>query len=41
MIVGDLPPKAETLVKEWLSQYSQELQGMWDTQVITKLPPLM
>lgn len=40
MIVGDLPPKAQALVREWLSMNSDALQAMWDTQVITKLPPL-
>ena len=40
MIVGDLPPKAQMLVKEWLETYSEQLQLMWDTQVIGKLPPL-
>ena len=40
MIVGDLPPKAIALVREWLSINSEALQGMWDTQVIEKLPPL-
>ena len=41
MIQGDLPPKAQALVKEWLSLYSDELQKMWDSQNIVKLPPLM
>ena len=40
MIVGDLPPKAIALVREWLFINSEALQGMWDTQVIEKLPPL-
>ena len=40
MIVGDLPPKAQQLVCEWLVLYSDRLQSMWDTQVIEKLPPL-
>ena len=26
MIVGDLPPKAQELVKEWLNMYHKELQ---------------
>ena len=41
MIQGDLPPKAQALVKEWLALYSDELQKMWDSQNIVKLPPLM
>ncbi len=40
MIQGDLPKKAQELVKEWLSMYQDELQSMWDRQQITKLPPL-
>jgi hypothetical protein len=40
MFEGDLPNKAQELVKEWLAQHSSELQEMWDKQIITKLPPL-
>ena len=40
MIQGDLPKKAQELVREWLSAQKTELQLMWDTQKITKLPPL-
>lgn len=40
MIVGDLPKKAQELVREWLDQYRDELQAMWDKQDIRKLPPL-
>ena len=40
MIQGDLPKKAQDMVREWLSVYQNELQAMWDTQQITKLPPL-
>ena len=40
MIDGDLPKKAQELVEEWLAQHSDELQRMWDTQRIEKLPPL-
>lgn len=40
MVEGDLPRKAQELVVEWLQRYNVELQEMWDTQVITKLPPL-
>lgn len=40
MIDGDLPKKAQELVEEWLSSYSEELQKMWDSQKIDKLPPL-
>ena len=40
MTDGDLPSKAQELVKEWLDLHSEELQNMWDTQKIEKLPPL-
>ena len=40
MIQGDLPFKAQELVREWLSFHQNELQAMWDSQKITKLPPL-
>lgn len=40
MIEGDLPPKAQELVREWLRLYSSQLQAMWDSQIIEKLPPL-
>jgi hypothetical protein len=40
MIEGDLPQKAQDLVKEWLEKYKDDLQEMWNTQNIRKLPPL-
>jgi hypothetical protein len=40
MITGDLPAKAQDLVKEWLTLYRTDLQNMWNTQKIIKLPPL-
>ena len=40
MIQGDLPQKAQDLVKEWLEKYQKDLQKMWNEQKITKLPPL-
>ena len=40
MTDGDLPKKAQELVEEWLSQHYAELQEMWDSQKIGKLPPL-
>ena len=40
MMDGDLPKKAQELVEEWLAQHGDELQHMWDTQKIEKLPPL-
>lgn len=40
MLQGDLPKKAQELVKEWMQKYQADLQKMWDNQKITKLPPL-
>ena len=40
MTNGDLPLKAQNLVKEWLNIHDQKLQKMWDTQTIVKLAPL-
>ncbi len=40
MTEGDLPAKAKDLIKEWAAQYKNELLKMWNTQNITKLPPL-
>ena len=40
MLQGDLPSKAQELVREWLNLHQGELQEMWDTQQIRKLPPL-
>ena len=40
MLQGDLPSKAQELVREWLPIHQAELQEMWDSQHIWKLPPL-
>lgn len=40
MIEGDLPKKAQELVKEWMSNNQKELLEMWDSQNLRKLPPL-
>ena len=40
MFEGDLPTIAQRLVVEWLKAHKDELQDMWDKQVIYKLPPL-
>ncbi|MCI5551268.1 MAG: DUF4160 domain-containing protein [Clostridiales bacterium] len=40
MIQGDLPKKAQELVREWIALHQNELQKMWDNQKIVKLPPL-
>ena len=41
MLQGDLPIKAQELVREWMQKYQSDLQKMWDEQKITKLPPLV
>jgi len=40
MIEGDLPNKAQNLVKEWGEKYQNEILKMWDTKSIIKLPGL-
>lgn len=40
MTDGDLPRKAQELVKEWLELHQKELLSMWAEQNIKKLPPL-
>lgn len=40
MTEGDLPGKAQELVKEWLKVHQGRLQEMWDSQKLGKLPPL-
>lgn len=40
MTEGDLPLKAQQLVKEWLKENQNALLEMWSTQKLEKLPPL-
>lgn len=40
MTEGDLPFNAQRLVKDWLPKHQAELERMWETQQIVKLPPL-
>ena len=40
MIQGDLPKRAQAMVLIWLQRHRDELQKMWETQKIEKLPPL-
>jgi hypothetical protein len=40
MIEGDLPSRAVKLVKEWESEYKDELVKMWQTRDFIKLPGL-
>lgn len=40
MTEGDLPVRAQELVKEWMKQNQAELLDMWNNQSLKKLPPL-
>ena len=40
MIEGDLPTRAERLVKDWAGQYQSELLRMWQTNEFKQLPGL-
>ena len=40
MTDGDLPLTAQRLVKDWLALHKDELEVMWRTQRIVRLPPL-
>ncbi len=40
MTQGDLPKKAQELVREWMAKNQNELTEMWEKQNIWKLPPL-
>jgi hypothetical protein len=40
MIEGDLPNRAQRLVKEWAELYKNDLLEMWKTQEFKKLPGL-
>ena len=40
MMEGDLPRRAQRLVKEWAEQYKRELLDMWNRQEFRQLPGL-
>jgi hypothetical protein len=40
MIEGDLPARAQRLVREWASRYQRDLLDMWNSQEYRKLPEL-
>ena len=40
MLEGDLPVRAQRLVKEWASQNARELLEMWNRQEFRQLPGL-
>ena len=41
MTKGNLPKKAQKLVTEWIIKYAEDLEKMWDKQIVHKLPPLL
>ena len=40
MLEGDLPARAQRLVKEWSTQYQDELLHMWNSNEFRQLPGL-
>jgi hypothetical protein len=40
MIEGDLPNRAQKMVKEWAKMYQDDLFNLWETQKFKKLPGL-
>lgn len=40
MIEGDLPRKAQGLVREWAEKHKEALLKIWTTQEFEPLPPL-
>lgn len=40
MIEGDLPKKAQSMIKEWGLKYRSEIMEMWNSKILKKLPPL-
>lgn len=40
MLEGDLPAKAQTMVREWATIHREELMNIWNTQEFKQLPPL-
>lgn len=41
MIEGDLPLKAQKLVKEWATIHQKELMDIWTTQEFREIEPLV
>ena len=40
VLEGHLPPKAMSMVKEWLDLHKNTLMEIWKTQEFKKIPPL-
>jgi hypothetical protein len=41
LIDGDLPVKAQSLVKEWAAEHKHELIEIWTSQSFRKISPLV
>jgi len=41
MLEGDMPHKAQALIKEWGEQHKTDIMNMWDAKILKKLPPLL
>ena len=39
-IDGNLPPKAVSMVEEWIALHREELRRIWETQEFEKVQPL-
>ena len=37
---GEFPSKAKAMVKEFILKFQNELNQMWETEKVVKLPPL-
>lgn len=40
MFEGDIPPKGQQMVKEFIDHYREKLLKMWETQKFEVLPPI-
>lgn len=40
MLEGDLPARAQRLIRQWSAQYQNELLEMWNTNQFMQLPGL-
>ena len=40
LIDGEFPPKARTMVKEFIQLYQKELEEMWEYENYRTLPPI-
>lgn len=40
VLEGNLPPKALSMVREWMNTNKDELMRIWETQEFKALPPL-